>query len=755
MADHKQRLSAQKKRFYTEIAPSRPNDWEVDEIFDSLADLAPLKRDLLLSQVAVIWPVSHSLCFSFLTQASLFIENLAEEELPELVRELLSCYEQKGLLGARKLLAAAGTKSPSAKSNRVRVRLEEVYAPLSLYLQGLAGRSLELREGRQAMGDGETVWLPGELAVLKEREENRLLYKLLVSLQWACLADGLFHSAFASLAEEKETVDQNERIYGAYANKRLAADCLAVVQFCRSFAILQKELPGLASRSCKLLGVMLESGLAKEPDSPVVFYFTATLKLALGQGVSDREEKLIRSSGLRSINLLADDSLTALIRYYPKELENEQEYTLGSFGMLLGSYDFNRAAKTFLAMRKKKRDAFVALLAKTALENSDKEPEIIKQSGPSQIEDLLLVLAEETGSESRPQQEMVLAAASLDLPLELVELFADITKDLGGIPDAYVQAAAGIAAHGIQRQDGGDKRGAALSASQETYLYHEWDFRRQGYRRDWCRVYEKQLAGVRSNFYERTSKTYKGALRKIARQFELLRHRERFLRRQRYGDDIDFDAMVESLGDRRAGFSGSERLYQRLSRQQRDVTTFFLVDMSSSTEGWVGTAIKESLVLLTKALESADDPYAIFGFSGMRRSKCEIYRIKDLAEPMHDGVRQRIAAISPLEYTRLGPPVRHLTALLKNVKSKLRLLVIITDGKPEDYDDYKGRYALLDTRKAFQEALGEGIHPYCITIDKTGHEYLALMCGHKNYVHIDRVELLPTKMVAMYRRLTI
>lgn len=234
----------------------------------------------------------------------------------------------------------------------------------------------------------------------------------------------------------------------------------------------------------------------------------------------------------------------------------------------------------------------------------------------------------------------------------------------------------------------------------------------------------------------------------------MLRSRERFVRRRRHGDDIDLDAMIEALGDSSAGLSPSDRLFVQLLRDERDIAAMFLVDMSNSTEGWVGVAVKESLVLLAEALEVVGDRYGIYGFSGMRRSGSELFHIKHLDEPYGAEVQGRIAAIGPKEYTRMGPPIRHVTKMLQQTQSTVRLLVVISDGKPEDYDDYKGQYAVEDTRKALLEARGCGVHSFCITIDKAAHDYLMHMFGKGNYIFVNDVLSLPSKMAEMYRLIT-
>jgi nitric oxide reductase NorD protein len=240
----------------------------------------------------------------------------------------------------------------------------------------------------------------------------------------------------------------------------------------------------------------------------------------------------------------------------------------------------------------------------------------------------------------------------------------------------------------------------------------------------------------------------------LRHQFELLQTGERFVRRQREGNDIDFDAMVDSMTDIAAGLPPSERLFIRLARDHRDIAVSFLVDMSNSTSGWVGQSIKEALVLICEALEMLADRYAIYGFSGMRRLRCEIFPVKRMDEQYSQTVRQRISAIGPKEYTRMAPAIRHMTSLLTQVEARIRLLIVLSDGKPEDYDDYKGDYAIEDTRHALLEARARGIHPFCIAIDRQAHAHMAHMYGEAQYIFIDKIQHLPARMAEIYRTLT-
>ena len=122
---------------------------------------------------------------------------------------------------------------------------------------------------------------------------------------------------------------------------------------------------------------------------------------------------------------------------------------------------------------------------------------------------------------------------------------------------------------------------------------------------------------------------------------------------------------------------------------------------------------------------------------------------------MSEEVKARICGIEPRDYTRMGAPIRHLTEKFRGVDARIRLLVTLSDGKPDDYDpEYRGEYGIEDTRMALFEARREGVHPYCITIDTEGGDYLPHMYGAANYVVIDDVAKLPLKVSDIYRKIT-
>jgi len=121
-------------------------------------------------------------------------------------------------------------------------------------------------------------------------------------------------------------------------------------------------------------------------------------------------------------------------------------------------------------------------------------------------------------------------------------------------------------------------------------------------------------------------KKYKTLLKKLRHTFEIIRGEDKLLKRQVHGDDIDIDAVVEAFADVASGMEMSDRLFTKMHKHERNVAVIFLVDMSGSTKGWINDAEREALVLLAEVLEILGDRYAIYGFSGMTRKRCELYK---------------------------------------------------------------------------------------------------------------------------------
>jgi nitric oxide reductase NorD protein len=300
----------------------------------------------------------------------------------------------------------------------------------------------------------------------------------------------------------------------------------------------------------------------------------------------------------------------------------------------------------------------------------------------------------------------------------------------------------------------------AASSHVQGLRYPEWDFRAERYRRAYCAVREVAAAPGDPSWSPRVLEEHRSLLAVLRRRFEPLRPRRERRPRQRDGDDIDLDAFVDDFSDRSAGRAPSERLYLAERPLRRDVAVAFLVDASGSTDSWVSGARtvleveKQATLVFCEALESLGDRYGIYAFSGRGARDVTIERAKTLEERYGEAARARIGGFSGSAYTRLGAPIRHLTALLARQRSRVRLLFLLSDGKPNDEDEYEGRYGIEDTRQAVAEARVQGISVFCLTVDREGSAYLPHMFGPHGYGVVAAVAELPLRLPEIYRSLT-
>lgn len=359
------------------------------------------------------------------------------------------------------------------------------------------------------------------------------------------------------------------------------------------------------------------------------------------------------------------------------------------------------------------------------------------------------------------------------VPVSLREILAALEVDpevsdralernlLEGFREGLRRDAEGITGNGLQLPI---NEPAVPPAGMRVKRYPEWDEAIGDYRPRWTSVWERRATGNASAFVEAVLAEHQPMVRRLRREFQMLRPdgwgRER---RARDGEALDLEALVEDLVDRRLGRPSDGRVYVRTRRSERDVAVAFLVDLSASTRenvGDTGKSVieveKESLVLMCESLEALGDRYGIFGFSGRGRQMVTFDVFKDFDERYDEGVKGRIGAMTYKMENRDGAAIRHATQRLLRVEAKTRLLILLSDGKPLDCgcDLYQSTYAKADTRTALREAMERRVHPFCITVDPDGEEYLREMYGEVRYAIIDSVSALPQRLPAIYRRLT-
>jgi len=293
-----------------------------------------------------------------------------------------------------------------------------------------------------------------------------------------------------------------------------------------------------------------------------------------------------------------------------------------------------------------------------------------------------------------------------------------------------------------------------------AFVYAEWDCRVGAYRPGHCRVEERPAPAGDPAWAREALTAHAPLLRAVRRRFEALRPRRERRGRQLDGDDLDLDAVVAAHADRRAGHPPDERLYSEARPRRRDVAVAFLLDASGSTDAWVSgrervlDVAKRASLVLGEALRALGDRHAMYAFSGEGPRGVRVWRLRGFREPAGE-TPARIAGLAPDRYTRLGAALRHATAAVAGEPAHHRLLLLLSDGKPNDEDVYEGRYGIEDTRQAVVEARARGVFVFCLTIDREGPAYLPRIFGPHGYAVLPRAEVLPERLVELYRQLAV
>jgi hypothetical protein len=300
-----------------------------------------------------------------------------------------------------------------------------------------------------------------------------------------------------------------------------------------------------------------------------------------------------------------------------------------------------------------------------------------------------------------------------------------------------------------------------------SYYYDEWDYLRHDYRLKWCRLTEIFPESGSSNFVDQVLEQYSFLIDDLKRQFQKLRP-QKYIKKKRLfaGEEVDLDALIEEVVDKKSGSTPTGKIYIERRKLERDVGAVFLLDMSASTDDCLPDSQKriidiekEAMILMAEAMESLGDKYAIFGFSGYGRNQVEFFIIKEFSEQYSQITKSRIEGIKPCRSTRMGPAIRHAVYKLKKQGAKFKLLLLLSDGYPQDFDYGEDRtnrdYGLHDTMISLKEAERSGIKTFCLTVDPSGHDYLRTMCRGLDYLVIKHIEQLPQELPKIYYNLTI
>jgi len=678
------------------------------ELAIALATLSRGDQQFILNWLKIITKTNSEMGYQFMTHATRALGLMDRNGIQRWILHAMDIYDHNGLYPGSEALAKLEEFAIHMDQQSVSANLSEIEAIISRYVRGLSGRTLNIAQNNnnEWFTDTETIWLPAEVHRYRDRRNNFIFYKVIAVHLWAQIHYGTFRRRMPSSRWLSEKLQQ-------YPEPIRARQVFNTLETYRLDACITRELPGLAREMQELM-------------------------------VPEVETKLTRSWG-EAVNIVEASHSSVTDTLDQVAILYRRGGTIPTSKPWQGALRPEKAEETTRKriMRESIEARECAWSVKEKL-TSDQLMSIVKPSIMNKSD-----VKEHQTWKINPRGNAVIA------PQRLSNIFQSALLDFEEIPSSYLLT---DMADDSRDYDAGQR----FSESSETndsdepsgYCYDEWDFQRGSYRKNWCFLREIDMQPSQEPVVDQTLDKYKGLVLEIRRTFEAIRGGNRKLKRQTNGDDIDIEALVDAQTQTKAGQEVSDQLFTSSRRIDRDTAVIFMVDISGSTKGWINCAERESLVLLCEAIEILGDEYAIYAFSGMTRKRCELYRIKSFGEAYSEDVKKRIAGIEPKDYTRMGVIIRHLTKLLGQMEARTRLLVTLSDGKPDDYDGYRGEYGVEDTRQALVEARRAGIYPFCITIDKTARDYLPHMYGEAGYTVVSDVKKLPKRVSEIYRRLT-
>ena len=679
---------------------------QVGPVARALCKLDRPDQDFVLDWIKRIATTHITLAFHFAKRAPDLIRRLDRRAIEAWAVQLCDTYDRTGMYAALAVAEQADAFTRTRRDHTAGALFDDIAGVLGNFVRGLSGRKLKIEQGDTAYTDSEKIVLPAITTALESRDDNFKLAKASVALLWGQTRFGTLRVDIAAACARFPHPERALHQFNALETLRLTA-CIA------------RELPGLHREMQRLMGIL---GDAPPPDWNAFAQRLAAPAARVEDSIALLDE-VYQLPDFKPFCYQVELRPDAVAAARAARLEKEKARLRVKLAELEAEHRKPAAAKPDTA--------------------DDKEPRF-----EAEVED----------HDGQLDFEITLDGMPIAPPEDVRQLLTSIYLDFGEIPPEYlVPAGDGEYDPSLYRDNPVDPDAVWQGAYHEegAQFYPEWDMGRQHYRKNWCVMREKDVKPVFNDFYRQTLDKHYALVKHLRKGFEAMRDENRTLKRQAYGDEVDIDALVEALADSKDGREMSDRLFIRLHRAERNIAVAFMVDMSGSTKGWINEAEREALILLCEALELLGDRYAIYGFSGITRKRCELFRIKTFDEPYTEEVKARISGIQPQEYTRMGFAIRHLTKLLNEVEARTKVLVTLSDGRPDDYfDAYRGPYGIEDTRMALLEARRDGVHPFCITIDRDARDYLPHMYGAARYIILDDVRDLPVKVADIYRRLT-
>jgi len=316
-------------------------------------------------------------------------------------------------------------------------------------------------------------------------------------------------------------------------------------------------------------------------------------------------------------------------------------------------------------------------------------------------------------------------------------------------------------AHSVYQADFIENTTVSESAEIDGNGYHikydEWDYTKRAYKDDFCKVYPKSLLKTDVGYYKRTLNQHRSTLAGLRKMLTTVNNKYQQQRRQTQGDEFDIDAITDLFVDVHSGHTPSEKIYLSKRKKEKDLSILLLLDVSLSSDGYAaGNRVidveKQVSILFGEILEEFNIDFSIDCFYSKTRNHSSYITIKDFDEDWNKA-KLKVGAVEPSGYTRIGAALRHSGAMLDKRDTKNKWVILISDGKPNDYDKYEGKYGVNDVKQALRELNERQINSYALAIEAQAKYYLPQMFGQNHYqILTTPVELLQS-LVQLYEKI--
>ena len=720
----------------------------LEEIAINLRPLNYPNQESVLKNEISIGKISIEASKVFLKNVEILLDVIPETFLPYWVEKGLSLLARDEQSGINYFALNSQACRDELSKWREAILLEDHRHLLSIFAHALSGKELCLKSTQELdpderspirdypTCDGHTIYLPPFAAGEERHEENFLNYKIAVAHQAGCVEFGTFATGFPIILSNLNFFPVNS----------LARDIFFILEDGRIDRELKQEYCGLRQE----MDLVLSRAMKRRPSLDELSIQEALVEILLRLTVDYLDEGDIPPDISEHVDFLKRNL---------KGFYNKARGIWDCFNKTLIIYDYLSKLPTSSSYLPS-----VPLYYRGKL-----DPELLSESGPWQY------LPDEIIDDMENEGQVVgMSMEELEGLLEKIKGTSDLEflegEDVSS-QGLFITDTEGVMAKGAENDQCGYERRdqgpiiipstSRITVQEGPFYYDEWDYMTKTYRRKWCCLREKVIKPLHSGLVDEIYANYGDLIQKVKRQFQRIRPEVlEVVRRVEWGDEIDLPAMIQSVVEKRVGTLPSEKIFIRREKKIRRISTIFLVDMSASTDELVPCVEEkkgkdrkiidieiESLIVIMEALEALGDEYAIFGFSGYGREHVDFYRIKDFSDTYSESIKRRISGIQPKQSTRMGPAIRHAIEKLRSIESDQRLLLLLSDGFPQDHDYGEDRrsneYALHDTMMALLEAKKEGIRPFCITVDQGGNDYLRKMCNPRNYLVIRDIHSLP------------